>query len=47
MLFTIGTHPEEPKSFSNTAILHTSLRKARIIIVIILYKIRLFLIPKF
>jgi len=27
MLFTIGTHPKEPKWFSNTAFLHTPLRE--------------------
>lgn len=33
MLLTIGTHPKEPKSFSNTAFLHTPLREVTTIII--------------
>lgn len=33
MLLTIGTHPKEPKSFSNTTILYTPLREVITIII--------------
>jgi len=33
MLLIIGTHPKEPKSFSNTAFLHTPLCEVTTIII--------------